>query len=449
MKIVASIAAVLTLLSGAAEAAPPPWQQLDEKQVRAAESELVRRLRKAPEDPAALESLSRLYGENQGLPGVSPELLKLVQRSADPVRFVLRVRGIYAGAPVTRDLAAAALKVRPGQPLLWVMAARGAGASSPWRAAYLEQALRLTKEETSDAAVAIAGTLLEAELKAGLTAEALTTYRSLPAGLRSRIASGPLPAVSGDLGDLIGPFTPSGTDLRTDLILAYLLAGDVRAAAELEKTLPPLPARTAAPWLTPPGQERKAGQGAEARRRLIDFWLRPAKSADAFERLTEALPMLSVWRGQEHAILARLARREGYPALAAYLYDRWGKVRKAHDRTYARPGGLPPRVEATARRLENAEAAFGRFLEAEAAASRKIAPEPPWEVTTAALEAIAGDGSFLIRKDVVQDSQLDVFLDRSGKRAYAIWSKPMQGAEMRLEESGGAWKVEFVSDWIA
>ena len=42
----------------------------------------------------------------------------------------------------------------------------------------------------------------------------------------------------------------------------------------------------------------------------------------------------------------------------------------------------------------------------------------------------------------------DLFvLDRSARHAFAVWSAPMHGEVVRLEESGGVWSAEQVTDW--
>ena len=45
---------------------------------------------------------------------------------------------------------------------------------------------------------------------------------------------------------------------------------------------------------------------------------------------------------------------------------------------------------------------------------------------------------------------LDLFvLDHAGHRAYAIWSTPLWGGTVRLEEVDGSWRAEEVTSWIS
>ena len=45
---------------------------------------------------------------------------------------------------------------------------------------------------------------------------------------------------------------------------------------------------------------------------------------------------------------------------------------------------------------------------------------------------------------------LDLFvLDHAGHRAYAIWSTPLWGGTVRLEEVDGSWRAEEVASWIS
>lgn len=446
-----------------------------------------------------------------------------------------------------------ALARHPEDPSLWKKAA-----DDSWipevKAAFLEETFRRLEGGASDTAVAVAGEWLGVELRAGLVTEALADFRNLPPEVRSRLASGPLPK-----GTLPAPAWWLPKDLRLDLAIAEILSGDDRRAAALEATLPSTPMETGWGWLT--WSETAPAPAAPARdeswlvRRLVDRWLRPGPE-DAFERLTDATLAFHRWGSafDRYLLLDRLARREGYPALAAYarrnVADQLGEEESTSPDSLVDGGrGLPPRLMDKLRRLVTAREELRRSVregygeepgperagnpaadpkrdsdgdgltDAEEAklftdpqnpdtdgdgvpdaldplpgvplAAGSASASSRAAAIASALEEITGRDpraykpgenpamggiDFLIadpslftgyqpvRRTIVVPwaerkkvwgkklerlLQLDVFFDRSGRRAFVTWNGNAEGGWMRLEESGGVWKRRVLGSWIA
>ena len=258
-----------------------------------------------------------------------------------------------------------ALARHPEDPLLWKKAADDAWIPEV-KAALLEETFRRLGGGVSDSEVAVAGEWLGVELRAGLVAEALADFRSLPAAVRARITSGPLPK-----GTLPAPAWWLPYDLRLDLTIAYILSGEDRPAKALEATLPPMPMETGQGWLTWPETDplpaAPVHDGSWLPRRLVDRWLRPGPG-DAFERLTDST-LASHWGGaiDRYLLQDRLARREGYPALAAYARRnaayQMGKKDKSPESLVDGGRGLPPRLMDKLRRLVAAREELRRRLQ--------------------------------------------------------------------------------------
>jgi hypothetical protein len=345
-----------------------------EREVRAVETDLIELLRQAPDDPKVTDSLGQLYQDwQQVFPAPSPALQDLVEHARDPARLARRLQGPGRRGTAIVRIVLAALAARPADPALWKMAADSSYARI-WKAAFLAETFRRLGGDVSDTAVAVAGEWLGVELREGLVAEALADLRSLPPAVRERILAGPLPK---GLGDFSSPAWEAPRDLRLDLAIAFALTGDRERAVALEGTLP----RVTEPgggWLTPPPAPGPAEPLRDAEgsvRRLLDRLLRPSPE-DSFERLTTALAHGNLWGDNLvwYLLLERLARREGYPAVAAYADQ------QAFSQTFGTKAGdlleevhgLPPGVRATLRRLAASRESLVRGLQNEVPAASRF-----------------------------------------------------------------------------
>jgi hypothetical protein len=414
-----------------------------EREVRAVEADLIDLLRQAPDAPAVADSLGQLYQDwYQVFSEPAPALLDLVEHARDPAELARRLRGAGRSGPAIVRIVLAALAARPADPVLWKLAA-DSSYPNVWKAAFLEEAFRRLGSDASDTAVAVAGEWLGVELRDGLAAEALADLRSLPPAVRARIVSGPLPKAQGDFP---GPAWWAPRDLRLELAIAHILAGSREQALALDdgKALP----EPAGEWLAPPpasGPPPPVLDGQWAARRLVDRWLRPTKE-DPFERLTTALASSQRWGNNLgwHLLLGRLARREGYPAVAAYADQQAFYQAGSGDGDLPESVHLPTRVRATLRRLATAREGLLRSLQNEVPGAselgaakihfeERLLPAPAMAAKEAAGQAEGVDwsvpsqlASSLVRKE------------RDGDRAVALGISREYDAD-RQNSDGGYW----------
>lgn len=322
-------------------------------------------------------------------------------------------------------LAALLLAASPGVgeewgALEWSQAADSLG-HTIWASALREEAYRSYRGNDPAIAAALAGRWVQQQLVNGLAADAVATFRSLPATIRTRLEEGPF-----DMTPMDGI-----PDLRLELAAAHLLVGDSRGAALAEKVPPSLLYES-----------------------VISLWLHPS-SEDPFELLVTAA-------GREHGLglifqilLGRLAEREGYPALTEHVLGSVAR-RMGHWATGEANLSHPPpaHVVSAGRRLEVNLASVRRNLEEQIRAASAKAPNgSEAEVRARAVFQELIDPRD--RRDIFgAEPTVELFLiDRAGRRAFGIWYEGPpagpQGGQIRLEESGGVWKGEIVSSWIA
>ncbi len=259
----------------------------------------------------------------------------------------------------------------------------------------LEQSFRILappgstpRPELVPVAAAIAESWLAKEMEAGLTARALTVWRSLPPAVRAAVEDGATGKVETEVGGV--PFAGELRDLRLDLAAAALLAGNRADARRLLAAVgataaavvtAPVPATPTAPTATamttipgPPGsiggsdapaaaaaasgrqggrQAATAQRGPGIKRRLLERWLEPVRD-DPFGLFVEAVAAEGPAPGRDsldaagwQLFLARSAEREAYPEIAAYALAALGQrlAGGGNDDELAGSGrGLPPSV---------------------------------------------------------------------------------------------------------
>ena len=410
-----SVAAHSTLGSGR----PLTWKEL-----RRIEADLIDLFRDNPENPAVAEALGRFYSGWRDLDVPSPALLPLVGKAREPVVLARRIRGEQGGGAAVVRVLLATLAARPSEPILWKLAA-DAAYWPEWKAAFLREALRTLGGRAPEAAVAVAGELVETEIQAGLPAEALATLAGLPPAMRARLLSGPLSAFKVDVGGQ--PMEIPARDLRLDLAIAFALTGDPARAAELEKSLAPLPPEPPRAWMERSTTPSTAPVDPDHRaRRILDRWLRPT-SGEPFELLGDAMVSLSqAWKTDRLLLLIRLAEREGYPEMVAYaeryavLGSRMGKV------SLEGAEGLPSGVAANARRLaaarESLRQSFGIVKSARPLRAPLVRyeerplPEGPTHGEPSETERGLGGEAWRRRPKAFQGTKFD----QEGKRAVVV-----------------------------
>ncbi len=359
------LAAALAEWQGLAERRDPP---AFEAEVRRVESEFINLLDRAPGSTSIGDEMGWFYASREwGRRAPSPELLDRVARSADPAGLAWRLAQ-HGYSRTSSEILLAALAVRPEAVALWQWVAFDVPQPS-WRIAFREEAYRQVaagaagRPADPDLVTAEAEAWLAAELDAGLAAPAVATFEGLPPALRTRILRGGEGTVKAEAEGL--PFEERMRDLRIPLAAACLLTGDSKAATEIIARLAP---PSAAEQEKDP--TRKAG---EATRQAMLRWLHPAAD-DPFALLTALLAASSLdpgagigWR-----LEARLAEREGYPAIAAYflrgLVDNVGL-----DDDPSEPSRPPARVRAAAVALQGEIAKLHKDLADEVRADREAA----------------------------------------------------------------------------
>jgi hypothetical protein len=326
-----------------------------EPEIRQVESRFILLLRQSPDDPRIVDAVDRFYAGGPWSSRVpAPALLDLVSRSADPVRLAMRLTrtGYYRASA---EILFAALDARPEAAVLWRRAAQ-LTYDPAWKIALLEEALR--QKEDATVSTVMAEDLLQEQLAAGLVPQALATFQGLAPEVRSRVEQGSEGEVKTRAGGL--PFTGWTNDLRLPLAQAYLLAGDARAAARLAAKVKPVPATK---------RDRSSGRWTrELARRVVARWLHPSRE-DPFKLLADALADERFGLGT--LALARLAERERYPAVAAYVLSFLGRDRREPPLEPAR--GVLPRVRAAAESTQGEIEKLHQSLEEEIRADQEAA----------------------------------------------------------------------------
>jgi hypothetical protein len=284
-----------------------------EQEIRRIESEFIILLNQEPDNPRIAAEVGFFYNGYWLSRTPAPAMLDLVARSADPVRLAQRLTE-HGYSRADEEILFAALAVRPEAAELWHRAAQ-LTYDPAWKIALLEENYRRLPagedgRPEGPGAILFAEELLDAQLSAGLVPQAVATFQSLAPGVRSRIEQGATGRVEAEAAGL--PFADRWRDVRRPLAAAYLLTGDLKAAAGLAAKMEPVPIAK-----TEKDSELRAGETA---RRLLARWLNPSPE-DPFELLTTTLAEEEGRSGVEALALARLAERERYPAIAAYVLE--------------------------------------------------------------------------------------------------------------------------------
>ncbi len=419
-------------------------------EIRRIESGFIGLLAQVPENPVIADEMSWFY-DRSSLDSPDPALLDLVARSPDPARLALRLSREAFNWLGGAQILIAALAVRPEPAALWNEAARTLFERSSWKMAFYEEALRrLTaggrkRPVDPDVAAALAEALLDQQLQAGLAPRAIATLRSLPPAIRSRIEKGSTGNVVAEVDGL--PFRGELRDLRLPLAAAYVLTGDPRTAAAWIARVPPKPDGES------DAERKEKNDDREILARALS-----SSSDDPFELLTSSLAHgisgVGV-TGMGRLACARLAEREGYPAVAAYelrLQEQGDLGSESDSDLGFDPGrGLNARVRGAAASLRGEMDKLDRTLRDEERADRDMARTslgPEVSAPLAAFVAARQPGGVL-PANLSTNLRL-FFFDRSGRRAYAEWDAGGSGEQDLLQENDdGTWKVENVVDWMS
>jgi hypothetical protein len=349
-------------------------EEIAEAEIRDLESGFISLLRQDPGNRAVLAQAASFYARwSWPLKTPAAALLDLVQASPDlAVAFAEPVgEGEY---PLQAQIVLAALSSRQQDSELWETAAKLApGAAS--KIAFQEEAFRVrltgaASPAESPTAAALAERWLGRLLKAGLTRRALAAYRELPPEVRARID-----------GDSAAPhFDPEVNehrDLRLELAASAFLEGDRETASRLLRTA-----------VETPSVRRPLETGAHERdailllQRLMERALTPT-AEDGFPLLTQAdSGMEFEWVPVMSLLVARLAEREAYPALAAFeLHTVTRGFQREEDGPVPLDLNLPARLQKAQEGLEAERVALVQSLEdeargAEAAARTALGPDP-------------------------------------------------------------------------
>jgi hypothetical protein len=330
-----------------------------EPALRNIESQFIVLLRQVPENPAVASQTAWFYARwNGALRTPDPALLDLVQASADPAGLAESLIGPGGGGNLGAHILLAALDVRPADSGLWEKAVLSV-LQPAWQTAFQEEAYRTAAASGPPAlptAARLAADWLDRLVRQGMTRQALAAYQGLPPALRERLDRG-------------GPGAER-SDLRLALAAAAFLEGDRETARRLSGRAAQAPVQASA---KPSAEEKKARQAAVVGR-LLARALEPTGD-DPFAVFAEALTLDEIRAGVTgDLLLARLAVRDGYPALAAYVL---GLAERKLDDTGEEPfepmRGVPSRVRAAAAAVGPERAALSRGLHDEAQAAETAA----------------------------------------------------------------------------
>ena len=365
----AGLAAALAGWQGLAERRDREQPAFD-AEVRRVESEFINLLDRAPGSTKIAGELAWFYvSQEWGGRAPAPALLDRVARSADPVGLAGRLAEHDFYRPGA-EIRLAALAVRPEAAALWQRVSFDIVQTS-WRLAFREEAYRQVaagaagRPADPEILTAAAEAWLGAELDAGLAAPAVATFEGLPPALRTRILRGGEGDVKAQAGGL--PFEERMRDLRLSLAAAYLLTGDAKTAAGILAGLVPPSAAE---------QEKDASRkGGEVARQAMLRWLHPTAD-DPFDLLTSLLAASTMVSGAGIGwqLEARLAEREGYPAIAAHFLKALVDNTSLEDEGFE-PERVPARVRASAVALRGEIAKLHQGLADQMRADREAARE--------------------------------------------------------------------------
>ncbi len=408
-----------------------------------AEAEIAVRLRETGGDPRLGVELAEILGSERNvlLQHPSAAIVQAIAAARDPAALALAIAhdqlatyGSYA-----TDALLAALAVEPGRTQLWLEAAHVSFAPA-YRAVFLGRALEslpkdlLTATSPELPRAAIAAERLGVLLHAGLVREALADFDRLPAALRERIAAGEVRAAEID-GTVVGP--PEG-DICLELALARLIVGDVPGARALV-------ARSPGPvWSA--DDEPLADMGGEIgplqERTLAKRWLDPpAKDDDPFPFFARVATASSFWRwGVGLIAAARLAEREGYPAVADFAWRHAAEDLMVDASSLNDPDLAPPDLGRAAAILRQAIAAQERAARAAAAAATTAAGGPP-SIRLMRWKRSAWPGCSAFGFSAASFDQLFV-LDRTGRRGLVLSSTGDESGGLQFEEHDGRWTAK-------
>ncbi len=419
--------------------------------VQAAESAFVDAVKAAPENAAVADEV-RLFYREWGTSGAAPAagMLEVIARSAAPAMLALRLAGRPGSGNHFQSLALllAGLAARPGAAPLWIDAAELAGEAPSWQIAFLEQAFRCLAPpgsapapEQTPAAAAVAESWLIKLMELGLAPRALAAWRGLPPAVRELVESGATGSVEAEVGGV--PFAGELRDMRLELAALAMLAGNqpdarrllaaagsgagapaaaaatgpegalgafvpgaVPAAGEAAPIAAGAPAagpRAAAPPASRDWRWAKAARGRELKRQLLRRWLE-SSADDPFGLFVQSLSAANpgavgldsldpaCWR----LVLARVAEREGYPEIAAFvltmLRRRGLDFVAANDEIAGTGRGVPPSVLTGARGVTAEIVRLYREVEEDAQAARTrmraaLGPDPAAPVIDRLLRA--------------------------------------------------------------
>jgi hypothetical protein len=470
--------------------------------LRQIESEYVKALKR---DPGAAEPAARLRGFYDAwafqIPTPAASLRELVAAAPDPELLALRLTRSEADNinNVSGEIVLSALDACPRSARLWARAARLAVAPA-WKLALLAEAGRNAAGPGAGAlaeAAAIASSRLAELSDLGLAAEMLRAFAALPEPVRQILArGGPVvrPPVDLPPGEQLDPlYSPwLGRDLRLDLAAAHLLTGDVEGGREWATRggvvptgagVPPElsalavgraaqaslmaedPLQESLPESRRDPEDAAVGRQEQRWRLVVERWLAPVVGEDLFPLLSgwvvESGPIVpQVWA----MLVSRLARREGYPAVAAHLLALPSLIvaRRLEDAAVASPSGsvpdpwatasaVPPRVRQEATRLAATLSGLASELDGELAAPRDATRAAGLAPSGGAVHQLAGDSpraraalALVLEEiaDTAPAARLELFeLDRASHAAIAVWDAPGQGGTVVLEEKGGNFEV--------
>jgi hypothetical protein len=346
-----------------------------EPAVRKIESQFISLLRQEPASQAIAVEAGWFYAYwSLELRTPDPALLDLVHASPDPAGLAKNLVDPGTGG-LGAQILLVALDARPASSSLWEKAALSVP-SPAWRIAFHEEAYRTAAagpQADLPATARFAAGWLQSLLEQGLTRQALAAYQGLPPAVRERL---------GRRGT--GDRDTEHCDLRLGMAAAAFLEGDGETARTLWSLAVKSPVAPAFKPSDHPVEKARVRQVAAVERHLVERALAPA-AGDGFDLFAEAVGLDRIWAGSEatgHLLLARLAAREGYPALAAYELGNAGRTfDDSREEPFDPVRGVLPRVRSTAAALKAERTALSHSLHdeaqaAETAARNGLSPDP-------------------------------------------------------------------------
>jgi len=369
-------------------------------------------LRQDPENRTVAKRFASFYAVWLGsLTVPDPALLDLVRTAADPAGLARTfLEPVVVGShPLQTRIALAALSARPSDAGLWDLTAEIAPDVS-WKIAFQEEAFRVGLAATSGDTPALAARWIGRLLENGFLHRALAADRGLPPAIRVSLQNDSV--------------HPAHRDLRLELAAAAFLDGDRETAGQL--------------------LHAAYGRPAVRLRGLIERALStPANlTDDGFDVLTEP--------GEDVVstlLIARLAEREAYPALAAYdLHGIAAYVLGDRRHSFEPEADVPARLRTIREEIDAERESLQRTLEdqaraAEAAASTALGPDPAAPVIARLLAEMAAPAAPVFKERPLPDGIRPLRLSdeqieaRLGKEAQGI-HLPSSLNAVRIERQG-------------